>query len=89
MALDSAKKQEIISAFAQGENDTGSPVVQIALLTERIKILTQHLKEHKKDHSSRLGLLKLVGQRKRLLKYLKRKDYEKYQELIATLKIRG
>jgi len=56
MALDSAKKQEIISAFAQGENDTGSPVVQIALLTERIKILTQHLKEHKKDHSSRLGL---------------------------------
>lgn len=89
MALDSAKKQEIIAKFSSSEKDTGSPAVQIALLTERIKYLTEHLKEHKKDHSSRLGLLKLVGQRKRLLRYLKRKDYPKYQEVIAALGIRG
>ena len=89
MALDSAKKQEIIAKFASSENDTGSPAVQIALLTERIKYLTEHLKEHKKDHSSRLGLLKLVGQRKRLLRYLKKKDYDKYQEVITALGIRG
>jgi len=89
MALDSAKKQEIIAKFASSENDTGSPAVQIALLTERIKYLTEHLKEHKKDHSSRLGLLKRVGQRKRLLRYLKKKDYDKYQEVITALNIRG
>ncbi|BCD61990.1 MULTISPECIES: 30S ribosomal protein S15 [Nitratiruptor] len=89
MALDSAKKQEIISKFAEHEGDTGSPAVQIALLSERISYLTDHLKEHKKDHSSRLGLLKLVGQRKRLLRYLKRKDYEKYTKLIGELGIRG
>ena len=89
MALDSAKKQEIIAKFSSSEKDTGSPAVQIALLTERIKYLTEHLKEHKKDHSSRLGLLKLVGQRKRLLRYLKKKDYNKYQEVITALGIRG
>ena len=73
MALDTAKKQEIISKFAKDEKDTGSPAVQIALLTERINYLTEHLKEHKKDHSSRLGLLKLVGQRRRLMRYLRKK----------------
>ncbi len=88
MALDSAKKSEIISKFARGENDTGSPEVQIALLSERISYLTEHLKSNKKDHSSRLGLLKLVGQRKRLMKYLKKKDYAKYVEVVKTLGIR-
>lgn len=88
MALDSAKKQEIVAKFARKEGDTGSPEVQIALLSNRISYLTEHLKVNKKDHSSRLGLLKLVGQRKRLLKYLKRKDYAKYTEIILALKIR-
>jgi small subunit ribosomal protein S15 len=88
MALDSAKKLEIIKEFGRGENDTGSPEVQIALLTERIKYLTDHLKENKKDHSSRLGLLKIVGQRKRLLRYLKKRNYESYTKLIAALGIR-
>ncbi len=88
MALDSAKKSEIIKQFGRNENDTGSPEVQIALLSNRISYLTEHLKENKKDHSSRLGLLKLVGQRKRLMRYLKKKDYEKYQEVIKALGIR-
>jgi small subunit ribosomal protein S15 len=88
MALDSAKKSEIISKFARGENDTGSPEVQIALLSERISYLTEHLKKNKKDHSSRLGLLKLVGQRKRLMKYLRKKDYSRYTEVIKALGIR-
>ncbi len=88
MALDSAKKAEIIKQYAKGENDTGSPEVQVALLSERINYLTEHLKINKKDHSSRLGLLKLVGQRKRLLRYLKRKDYTRFQELIKSLGIR-
>jgi small subunit ribosomal protein S15 len=88
MALDTAKKAEIVKQFARGENDTGSPEVQVALLSNRIAYLTEHLKENKKDHSSRLGLLKLVGQRKRLLRYLKKKDYTRYQELIKALSIR-
>ena len=88
MALDSAKKAEIIKQFGRGENDTGSPEVQIALLSNRISYLTEHLKTNKKDHSSRLGLLKLVGQRKRLMRYLKKKDYEKYMEVIKALGIR-
>ncbi len=88
MALDSAKKAEIISKFARGENDTGSPEVQIALLSERISYLTEHLKTNKKDHSSRLGLLKLVGQRKRLMRYLRNKDYTRYTEVIKALNIR-
>jgi small subunit ribosomal protein S15 len=88
MALDSAKKSEIVKQFGRGENDTGSPEVQIALLSNRISYLTEHLKTNKKDHSSRLGLLKLVGQRKRLMRYLKKKDYEKYMEVIKALGIR-
>lgn len=88
MALDTAKKSEIISKFARGSNDTGSSEVQIALLSERISYLTQHLKANPKDHSSRLGLLKLVGKRKHLLKYLKRTKYETYAKLISELKIK-
>jgi len=89
MALDSAKKQEIISKFAKNDKDTGSPEVQIALLTERIKYLTDHLKTNKKDHSSRLGLLKLVGQRRRLLRYLRNKDYQRFVDIKAALGIRN
>jgi len=88
MALDSAKKMEIIKEFARKDKDTGSTEVQIALLSERIKYLTEHLKVNKKDHSSRLGLLKLVGQRKRLLRYLKRKDFDTYTKVITALSIR-
>ncbi len=88
MALDSAKKQEIISKYGRSENDTGSSEVQIALLTERISELTEHLKIFKKDHASRLGLLKLVGQRRRLMKYFKRKDKEAYLKLVENLGIR-
>lgn len=88
MALDSAKKQEIISKFARKENDTGSSEIQIALLTERISSLTEHLKVNKKDHSSRLGMLKLVGHRRSLLKYLKRTQYTRYTELIKELKLK-
>jgi small subunit ribosomal protein S15 len=88
MALDSAKKAEIIAKFSNGEKDTGSPAVQIALLTERVNYLTDHLKEHKKDHASRLGLLKLVGQRRRLMRYLRNKDFAKYSETISALGLR-
>ena len=88
MALDSARKAEIISRYGRNSNDTGSSEVQIALLSERISYLTEHLKLFPKDFSSRLGLLKLVGQRKRLLKYLKATKYESYSKLIAELKIR-
>lgn len=88
MALDSAKKAQIVAKFARKEGDTGSPEVQIALLTARITELTEHLKNFKKDFSSRLGLLKLVGQRKRLLKYLKNKDYTTYSKLISELGLR-
>lgn len=88
MALDSAKKQEIVNRFGRNENDTGSSEVQIALLTERIAQLTDHLKSFKKDHASRLGLLKLVGQRRRLMRYVKRTDKESYMKLIEALDIR-
>jgi small subunit ribosomal protein S15 len=84
----SIRKQEIISKFAQGQADTGSPEVQIALLTERITHLTEHFKTHAKDHHSRRGLLKLVGQRRRLLDYLKSKNVDRYRKLIDTLGIR-
>jgi small subunit ribosomal protein S15 len=84
----SVRKQEIISKFAQGQADTGSPEVQIALLTERITHLTEHFKTHAKDHHSRRGLLKLVGQRRRLLDYLKSKNVDRYRKLIDTLGIR-
>ena len=88
MALDSAKKQEIVTKFGRGENDTGSSEVQIALLTKRISDLTEHLKIFKKDHASRLGLLKLVGQRRRLMKYYKKTDRNAYLKLITELGIR-
>lgn len=83
-----AKKKEIISKFARDSKDTGSPEVQIALLSNRITGLTEHLKANPKDHSSRLGLLKLVGQRRGLLKYLKKTQYERYSKLIAELGIK-
>lgn len=88
MALDSAKKQEIVAKFGRNENDTGSSEVQIALLTERISELTEHLKTFKKDHASRLGLLKLVGQRRRLMRYFKRTNKEAYLKLVDALDIR-
>jgi len=88
MALDTAKKSEIIKEYSRGENDTGSPEVQVALLTNRIEYLTEHLKVNKKDHSSRLGLLKLVGQRRALMKYLRGKDYTCYKNTITKLGIR-
>ena len=88
MALDSAKKLEIAKEYGASETDTGSPAVQIALLTFRIRELTEHLKINKKDHSSRLGLLKLVSQRKGLMKYLKRKDYVLHNEIAQKLAIR-
>jgi len=81
-------KQEVIAKYGRKENDTGSPEVQIALLTERINHLTEHLKMHKKDHHSRRGLLKMVGQRKGLLSYIKDRDIVKYRELIAELGLR-
>jgi len=88
MALDAAKKNEIIKKFGRNENDTGSSEVQIALLSERIAQLTEHLKTFKKDHASRLGLLKLVGQRRRLMRYFKRTDRAAYDKLVAELGIR-
>lgn len=82
------KKQEIIKSHKRHENDTGSPEVQIAILSERITYLTEHFKVHKKDHHSRRGLLKIVGQRRRLLDYLKSKDVERYRAIIGKLGIR-
>ena len=82
------KKQEIISEFKKHESDTGSPEVQIAILTARITYLTEHFKTHKKDHHSRRGLLKLVGQRRRLLDYLKGKEVARYKAVIERLGIR-
>jgi len=83
-----AEKSEIINKYQLHEKDTGSAEVQIALLTERINHLTEHFKVHVKDHHSRSGLLKLVGKRRRLLDYLKKKDLTKYRELIKSLGIR-
>ncbi len=88
MVLNPEDKKEIIEKFQRKEGDTGSPEVQIALLSERIRYLNDHFKEHKKDHHSRRGLLKLVGQRRRLLNYLKRKDVERYRAVIKELGIR-
>lgn len=82
------KKAEIIATYGRKEGDTGSPEVQIALLTERIKELTEHLKVNQKDHHSRRGLLKMVGQRRGLLAYLKKKDLEGYRALIEKLGLR-
>jgi small subunit ribosomal protein S15 len=89
MAFDKSRKAEVIAKHKKHEQDSGSPEVQIALLTERIAHLTEHFKVHKKDHHSRRGLLKMVGQRKRLLNYLKGKDIEGYRALIKELGIRG
>ena len=83
-----AEKQAIIKEYATHEGDTGSPEVQVAVLTTRINELTEHLKVHKKDHHSRRGLLKMVGQRRNLLKYLKDNDLERYRNLIARLGLR-
>lgn len=82
-------KQDIIKKYAVHEGDTGSPEVQIAVLTARITYLTEHLKEHKKDHHSRRGLLKMVGHRRRLLSYLYKKDIERYRAIIAKLNLRS
>lgn len=88
MALSVEKKQEIIKNFARGEKDTGSAEVQIAILTEEINNLTEHLKEHKHDYHSRRGLLKKVGQRRSLLNYLKNKDVTRYREVVKKLGLR-
>ena len=86
--MDKERKNEIITSYALHEGDTGSPEVQIALLTERINHLTAHLQEHKKDNHSRRGLLKMVGKRRGLLNYLKSTDIERYRAIIAALNIR-
>lgn len=88
MALTSDSKSTIIEDFRTHESDTGSPEVQIALLTHRITYLTDHFKTHGKDHHSRLGLLKMVGKRRRLLDYLKRKDFNRYQKILGRLGLR-
>ena len=86
--LTQENKQQIITEYAVHEGDTGSPEVQIALLTSRITYLTEHLKEHKKDHHSRRGLLKMVGQRRGMLNYLKETDIERYRTILAELNLR-
>ncbi|MCS7202076.1 MAG: 30S ribosomal protein S15 [Dictyoglomus sp.] len=88
MALTKEEKREIIEKFRINEKDSGSPEVQIALLTERIKKLTEHLKIHKKDFHSRVGLLKMIGKRRKLLRYLQEKDMERYKKLIQELGLR-
>jgi small subunit ribosomal protein S15 len=88
MSLTVEAKREIVGKFGKSESDTGSTEVQIALLTERINHLTEHLREHKKDHHSRRGLLMLVGQRRRLLKYLQKTNLDRYRELIKELGLR-
>ena len=89
MALSKEQKESVIGKYRKHDGDSGSPEVQIALLTERINTLSGHFKSHGKDHHSRRGLLKMVGQRKRLLAYLKKKDLEGYRALIKELGIRG
>ena len=88
MSLTQEKKQELVERFGRSENDTGSAEVQIALLTERINGLTDHLRTHKKDHHSRRGLLMLVGQRRRLLRYLQNTDLDRYRQVVADLGLR-
>lgn len=88
MALDKKKKQDIINKFKMHENDSGSPEVQIAIISERLDSLSSHFQTHKKDHHSRRGLLKLVGQRRSLLDYLKRQEKGRYEKIIGQLGIR-
>ena len=88
MSITPEKKQEVIKEFATNEGDTGSAHVQVAILTNRINALTEHMKEHKKDFHSRRGLIMMVGKRRRLLDYIKKKDVAQYQELIQKLGIR-
>ncbi len=88
MTITQEKKQELIGRFGRSENDTGSAEVQVAILTERINGLTEHLREHKKDHHSRRGLLMLVGQRRRLLRYLESSDLDRYRQVVADLGLR-
>lgn len=88
MALDPALKQEIIKEYATHEGDTGSPEVQVAVLTRRISDLTEHLKEHKQDHHTRRGLMSLVGRRRRMLSYLQRVEIDRYRTLIQRLGLR-
>ena len=88
MPLDTATKNQIMSEYATVESDTGSPEVQVAMLTRRISDLTEHLKQHKHDHHSRRGLLLLVGRRRRLLQYLAKKDITRYRQLIERLGLR-
>ena len=88
MSITAERKQQLIKEYATAANDTGSPEVQVAILTERINNLTEHFKGHKKDNHSRRGLLKLVSQRRRLLDYLKGKDEARYQSLVARLGLR-
>jgi len=88
MALVKEEKSQLIADYRRAEDDTGSPEVQIAVLSKRISELTEHLKTHKKDHHSRRGLLQMVGRRRRLLDYLRREDIERYRELIGRLGLR-
>lgn len=88
MALESASKTEIVGKYARSEGDTGSPEVQVALLSARISQLTEHFKDHKHDHHSRRGLLRMVNQRRKLLDYLKSKDTQRYKDLITSLGLR-
>ncbi len=88
MTLTTEAKKTIITDYARGEKDTGSPEVQVALLSARIRYLQQHLEVHKKDHHTRRGLLMLVGQRRRMLDYLRREDQQRYQDLIKRLGLR-
>jgi small subunit ribosomal protein S15 len=88
LALTPERKEELIKTYQVHENDTGSPEVQIAILTERINYLNEHLKMNKKDHHSRTGLLKMVGQRRSLLDYLKKKDFDRYRNIVTKLGLR-
>jgi small subunit ribosomal protein S15 len=88
MSFDAEAKSKIVTEYARSENDTGSPEVQVALLTSRIQYLSDHFKDHKADHHSRRGLLRMVNQRRSLLDYLKKKDIERYRDLIERLGLR-
>ena len=88
MSITAERKQEVIAGYATAEGDTGSPEVQVAILSERIRNLTEHMKMHKKDFHSRRGLLMMVGQRRRLLDYLKRKEAARYERLVESLGLR-